>query len=134
MSDDPVTARTRRVLLQHWDWANARRWDDFATLLAPDLRYEVPQTCEWLQGGPAYLDLFRTWPGDWQAEWQALVCDGPQAVARIAFRVAGQPEADTETGIGWFTLDEQGRIAQVIDHWPAPYDPPPRACPHLVRR
>jgi len=126
----PSSAATRQVLERHWALANARHWDEFATLLAPGLRYEVPQTREFAEGAGAYLELFRTWPGDWRAEVQELLCEGPRAVCRIDFHVDGQ----VMTGIGFFTLDEQGRLTEAIDWWPEPYEPPPRATPLLRQR
>ena len=59
---------TAEIVRRYWALANARAWDEFATLLAPAMRYEVPQTREFAEGAAAYLELFRTWPGDWRAE------------------------------------------------------------------
>ena len=121
---------TRLQIERHWALANARQWDDFATLLAPGLRYEVPQTREFADGAAAYLALFRTWPGAWRVELRELVCEGRRAVSQVDFHVDGQ----VMTGISFFTLDDSGRLLAVTDHWPAPYEPPPRATPLLQRR
>jgi ketosteroid isomerase-like protein len=120
---------TRALILRHWDTANRRDWAAFADLLHPELRYEVPQTREYLDSGPGYLDLFRTWPGAWRAEIRHLVCEDAKAVCLVDFVVGGE----VETGISIFELTE-GRIRRVTDYWPAPYEPPPRQTPHLRRR
>jgi hypothetical protein len=121
---------TRQRIEEHWAHANARRWDAFAALFAPDLRYEVPQTREYAEGAHAYVELFRTWPGDWRAVIRELLCEGPRAVCRIDFVIG----ADTATGISFFTLNAQGLIVEVTDWWPDPYEPPERATPLLKRR
>lgn len=127
---DPTTERTRSVLQAHWRSANARDWPTFGRLLAPGLQYRVPQTREAIDGAAGYLDMFATWPGAWQAEVVDLVCDGSKAWCRLTF-VTGDSR---ETGLGLYLLDELGRIADVTDYWPAPYDPPPRVSRHLVRQ
>jgi SnoaL-like domain len=125
-----MTEQTRSVILNHWAWANARRWDEFAGLLQADLLYEVPQTREYIDSGAGYLEMFSTWPGDWVAHVRQLVCDGPKAVSVIDFVVG----ADTLTGISIFELTDGGRIVRVTDYWPEPYEPPARSIPHMKRR
>lgn len=120
---------TRATILRHWQLANARQWDAFDALLAPDLHYEVPQTREYLDSAAGYSDLFRTWPGAWTAHVQQLVCERAQAVSIIDFEVDGQHM----TGISVFELRD-GLIARVTDHWPEPYEPPARTTSHLKRR
>lgn len=113
----------------HWTLANQRRWDEFSDLLDPALHYEVPQTRETIDGGAGYLDMFRTWPGAWQAHVRELVCDADKAVCIIDFVVGDE----TMTGISVFTVRD-GLIVKVIDYWPEPYEPPPRVTPWLKRR
>lgn len=124
-----MSPETRRIVEHHWRAANARDWERFATLLAPQLRYEVPQTREYLDSGVGYLELFRTWPGNWSARTKTLICEGAQAVCIIDFDVDGE----TMTGISVFEV-EGNLITRVTDYWPAPYEPPPRQTPHLRRR
>lgn len=119
---------TRAIIEAHWATANARDWNAFAALLDADLAYDVPQTRERIAGGAGYLDMFRTWPGDWRAEIRELVCEPEAAVCVIDFVVGDE----VMTGISIFRL-AQGRICRVTDYWPAPYEPPPRASPHLQR-
>jgi hypothetical protein len=124
-----MSGHTRTLIQRHWSLANQRAWPAFAALLADDLKYEVPQTRERIDSGAGYLDLFSTWPGDWRADVRELVCDGPKAVCRIDFCVDGQ----VMTGISFFTLNAGGRIAEVVDYWPEPYEPPPRSSRHMRR-
>ncbi len=120
---------TRALILRHWEFANARHWDEFAMLLAPDLKYEVPQTREYIESGQGYAEMFSTWPGDWKATITDLVCDGDKAICIIDFNV-GQ---DSMKGISVFEV-HGGQIARVTDYWPEPYEPPPRETAHMKRR
>jgi hypothetical protein len=120
---------TRALILSHWNLANERKWDQFATLLHPDLNYEVPQTREYIDSAEGYLEMFRTWPGDWRATIQHLVCEEGKAVSVIDFKVS----AEVMTGITVFGL-AQGKIVAVTDYWPDPYEPPARATAFLKRR
>lgn len=123
-----MSTATRALILLHWQLANERNWDAFAALLKSDLRYEVPQTREFIATGAGYLDLFRTWPGDWQAQVQELVCEASKAVCLIRFQVG----AEVMAGISIFGIVD-GKIAAVTDYWPEPYEPPPRLTVHLRR-
>lgn len=124
-----MTASTRDLIVRHWQLANHRRWEAFAELLHQDLVYEVPQTREYIESGEGYLDMFRTWPGDWVAEIQDLVCEPHKAVCIINFKVG--PER--MTGISVFGV-AQGQICSVTDYWPDPYEPPPRLSTYFKRR
>jgi diamine N-acetyltransferase len=119
---------TRSIIEAHWDAANRRDWKAFQALLHADLRYEVPQTREYVAGAPGYLDLFVTWPGDWQADVRSIVCEGDRATSVIGFRTV-DGEA---TGITLFRV-EDGRIREVTDYWPEPYEPPPRRSGYVKR-
>lgn len=124
-----MSQQTRSLILQHWDLANTRRWSEFGQLLHPGLLYEVPQTREYIESGPGYLEMFRTWPGHWSAHIKHLVCDESKAICVIDFIVGDE----TMTGISIFEL-RAGLISRVTDYWPEAYDPPPRSTPHLKRR
>ena len=123
-----MSESTSAIIQSHWSTANARDWKAFAALLDPELRYDVPQTREYIEGAAGYLDMFRSWPGDWQAKVKSLVCEGSQAICIIDFVVA----ADTITGISVFEV-KAGHIFKVVDYWPQPYEPPPRASKHMKR-
>lgn len=118
----------RTIVERHWAFANARDWDGFARLLSPALRYDVPQTREYIETGEGYLDMFRTWPGQWTARVKNLVCEGDEAICIIDFVVGDQ----TVTGISVFRIGQE-KIVAVTDYWPDPYDPPPRLSAHMRR-
>ena len=124
-----MSEQTRSLIVQHWELANARRWNEFAQLLDPDLLYEVPQTREYIESGSGYLEMFSTWPGEWKATIQNLVCEQAKAVCVIDFQVG----AETMTAISIFELSGQ-LISRVTDYWPEPYDPPPRSTAYMKRR
>jgi hypothetical protein len=124
-----MSEKTRALIQAHWDIANAREWSSFAQLLHPGLRYEVPQTREYIEGGHGYLEMFSSWPGDWTASIKHLVCEETKAVCVIDFEVG----AEVMTGISVFEVDS-ALITRVTDYWPEPYEPPPRATPYMKRR
>lgn len=124
-----MSEQTRKLIQAHWDLANARDWSKFAQLLHPALLYEAPQTREYIEGGPGYLDMFVTWPGDWKASVKLFVCETTKAVSWIDFAVG----SEVMTGISIFEVND-GLITKVTDFWPEAYEPPPRVSPHLKRR
>jgi SnoaL-like domain len=124
-----MSEQTRSLILQHWELANARRWSEFSHLLHPDLQYEVPQTREYIESGPGYLEMFSTWPGDWRATIKHLVCEESKAICVIDFLVGGE----TMAGISIFELSGP-LISGVTDYWPEPYEPPPRSTSYMKRR
>ena len=119
----------RAAVQAHWQHANAREWALFAALLHPALQYRTPQTREAIDGREGYVDMFVTWPGDWQARVRHLVCEGTQAVCVFDF-VIGEK---VETGISVIEF-EDGLARHITEWWPAPYEPPPRASPHMKRQ
>lgn len=124
-----MSEQTRAIILRHWELANARRWKEFQQLLHTDLRYEVPQTREYVESGAGYLEMFSTWPGAWEARIQHLVCEPCKAICVIEFVV----NSETMTGISIFELSAD-LITRVTDYWPDPYEPPPRHTAHMRRR
>ncbi len=120
---------TRCIIESHWQLGNERDWDGFGKLLHPQLRYEVPQTREYVDSGTGYLEMFRTWPGVWSAKIKTLVCDESQGIAVIDFAVG----SEVMTGISIFQIAD-GLITQVTDYWPEPYEPAPRATAQMKRR
>ena len=123
-----MNLNTRDTVESHWRLANARDWVAFGELLGPGLRYEAPQTREYIDGGAGYLDMFATWPGNWRAVVKQLVADGRTAVSIIDFKVQGE----TMTGISIFDVQD-GKIVRVTDYWPEPYEPPPRISSQMKR-
>lgn len=119
---------TREIIAAHWAYANQTDWQSFSQLLADDLYYEVPQTREYLQGGPAYLDMFKTWPGPWQVEIKELICEADKAISVIDFHSQGE----TQRGLSVFQLQD-GKICKVTDYWPEAYEPPQRVCVYMQR-
>jgi hypothetical protein len=88
----------------------------------------VPQTREYIEGALGYVDLFRTWPGDWNVTVTPLVCEGSKAVCFIDF----MDGTHVMTGIPVFELTA-ATIVRVTDYWPAPYEPPARASGYMKR-
>ncbi len=119
---------TREIIAAHWAYANQTDWHSFSQLLADDLYYEVPQTREYLHGGHAYLDMFKTWPGPWQVEIKELICEADKAISVIDFHSQGE----IQRGLSIFRV-QNGKICKVTDYWPEAYEPPQRLCAYMQR-
>jgi ketosteroid isomerase-like protein len=117
------------LIRRYWDAADRRDWEAFAATLAADVVYEVPQTRERVRGRDAYLRFNRDYPGDWRVTIRRVVADRAGGVAWTDFTIGDE----TQTGIHFFTVGDDGLITRVDDFWPEPYDPPPGR-DHLVER
>lgn len=113
-----------------WEATDGRDWDALGRLLADDVLYEVPQTGERVRGRAGVVRFNAEFPGEWRLSVTTLVADADQAATTITFVSPGIPD---QTGITFFTLDDDGRIAHIQDWWPEPYEPPAGRA-HLVER
>jgi hypothetical protein len=121
---------SHEVVASYWASAEARRWDDFAALLAEDVVYELPQSRERVRGRDAYVRFnVEGFPGDWHLVLERIVASGSHAVSWIEFTA----DDNTQPGLCFFDVDDDGRIVRITDFWPDPYDPPADRA-HLVER
>jgi ketosteroid isomerase-like protein len=119
-----------QVVADYWAAAEARDWAAFGALLADGVVYEAPQSRERVSGREAYIRFnAEGFPGDWHLAVQRIVSQGQTAVSMIQFT----EEGTSQTGLCFFDLDENGRIARITDFWPDPYEPPAGRA-HLARR
>ncbi|MFF1839416.1 nuclear transport factor 2 family protein [Streptomyces sp. NPDC058231] len=126
-----MTADLRAAVETYWTAAETRDWDTFATTLAEEVLYDLPQTRERIRGKERYLRFNQEYPGDWHVRVERVVADrdGGQVAVRTLFTVGAQQMH----AIHFFTGDAQGRIAAITDFWPEPYEPP-AGREHLVER
>jgi SnoaL-like domain len=118
------------VVTAYWAAANARDWDAFGALLAPDVVYELPQSRERIRGRERYVQFNVEYPGDWTVFPERIVGDDRHGASWTRFVL---PDADDQTGLCFFDLDDSGLIARITDFWPTAYEPPPGR-EHLVER
>jgi ketosteroid isomerase-like protein len=117
------------VVAAYWKAARARDWAAFGELLAEDVVYELPQTRERIRGRETYVQFNAEYPGDWDIEPIRITGDDRHGASWMRFTVDG----GEQTQMGFFDLDDDGRIAHISDFWPTPYEPPPGR-EHLVER
>ena len=117
------------VVRAYWAACEARDWEAFGALLADDVVYEAPQTRERVRGRAAYVRFNAEFPGDWHLAVERATGEGRHAATWIKFYVDGTEQ----DGLCFFVLDDAGRIAEIRDFWPDPYEPPPGR-EHLVER
>lgn len=118
------------VVAAYWAAAQARDWDAFGALLTDDVVYRGPQTREQVRGREAYIRFnAEGFPGEWHISVQRIVGEHQYAASWIEFtRPTG-----TETGLCFFHLADNGRVSQITDFWPEPYELPVSR-DHLVER
>ncbi|MDC8759976.1 nuclear transport factor 2 family protein [Janthinobacterium fluminis] len=112
---------SREVIEAYWLHANARNWPAFATLLAADIVYELPQTRQRIRGRDACAAFNASHLDQWQIELLRLLVDGARAVSEVALTRDGE----TATGIAFFDI-AGGQISRVVEHWPLPRAAPAR--------
>ncbi|MEV7239257.1 nuclear transport factor 2 family protein [Streptomyces sp. NPDC056231] len=126
-----MTADLRATVETYWTAAETRDWDTFAATLAEEVLYDLPQTRERIRGKERYLRFNREYPGDWHVRVERIVADraGEQVAVRTLFTVG----LEEMHAIHFFTGDDQGRIVEITDFWPEPYEPP-AGREHLAER
>lgn len=110
----------RETVDTYWRAIDARDWPTLRGLLAPDVRYEVPQSSELVRGPEAVVRFNAEYPGAWRLSPLRIVADAQGAASWIDFRLDGE----SMTGLTFFTFDKAGRVATAIDFWPEPYERP----------
>ncbi|AQU67313.1 nuclear transport factor 2 family protein [Streptomyces niveus] len=121
----------RKAVETYWAAADARDWTTFADTLAAGVVYDLPQTRERIRGKDAFLRFNVEYPGDWRVRTERVVADpdSGQVVTWLHVRVG----AEEMQAVSFFTGDGDGRIAEITDFWPEPYEPP-AGREHLVER
>jgi ketosteroid isomerase-like protein len=118
------------VVAAYWAAAEARDWDTFGALLADDVIYRGPQTREQVRGRDPYVRFnVEGFPGDWHLTVQRITGEGQHAASWVEFT---GPQG-TQPGLCFFDLADDGKIAQITDFWPDPYELPASRA-HLVER
>ena len=122
---DTVALFTRYV-----DRLEARDWPGVEDVLHPDVVYRLPQTREVVRGRDAYLRWNREYPDVWHLSLVAAYGDATGGAARLRVAIDGQ---DDDVDALVFVAVADGRLVEITDWWPTPYEPDP-ARAHLVTR
>jgi predicted ester cyclase len=126
----PAITDAHQVVAAYWAAAEARDWPAFGALLADDVLYRGPQARKQVRGRDAYLRFnAEGFTYDWHLTVQRIVGEGQHAASWTEFT---GPEG-TDTGLCFFDLADDGKIAVITDFWPQPYELPASSA-HLVER
>jgi hypothetical protein len=106
----------------------ARDWPGLASVLHPDVIYELPQSRERIRGRDRYLQFNQEFPGDWHLEPRIVLADEQHGSVLFDWRVGDE----SSQGIVFFE-HASGVITKITDFWPEPYEPP-TGREHLVER
>ena len=126
----PAGTGPHDVVAAYWAAAEARDWEAFGALLADDVVYRGPQTREQVRGRDPYIRFnVEGFTYDWHLTVRRIVGEGQHAASWIDFT---GPDG-TQAGLCFFELGDDGKIAQITDFWPDPYELPASRA-HLVER
>lgn len=113
--------KAHEVVAEYWAAAEARDWTRFGELVAEQVVYEAPQSRERVRGRAAYVRYnVEGFPGDWHLTVERIVGEDRHAASWLEFDDPTGPM----TGLCFFELDGDDRIARITDFWPEPYQPP----------
>ncbi len=104
---------------------DARDWDAVRTLVTDDLVYDVPQTRERIRGADAWVSFCVAFPGDWHLAAGRVVVDTGRREAAVV--VDASSDGEPLLNLAFLRFDDVGRVTELVDWWPEPYEPPARA-------
>jgi predicted ester cyclase len=119
-----------QVVAAYWAAAEARDWTAFGALIADDVIYRGPQAREQVRGRDAYIRFnAEGFAYDWHLAVQGIVGEGQRAASWVEFT----GPSGNQTGLCFFDLADDGKIAMITDFWPSAYELPASRA-HLVER
>jgi len=122
--DAVIVARRYWALMADNDW---RAVAD--ALFADDFRLDWPQSNERIVGRDNFVRLNAEYPaaGLWTFDVQRIVGSEREAVSDVLV----SDGVRRDRALTFFTLDDAGRIRQLIEYWPEPF-PAPQNRSHLT--
>ena len=118
-ANNPGIMDAALVVRSVWEGMEARNWDAVRRLLAEDLVVTWPQTRERIRDADAFVELNRTYPGDWHITVEEVLSEGDRAAARVIV-VNGE---DVCYASGFYRVRE-GRIVEATETFADPGQPP----------
>lgn len=118
-----------QVVRRSLDAFNARRWEDYAGDMAPDVVVEYPQSGERFVGSESCVAQVRAAPAEPRFQLKRLQSGGNLVVA----------EADQmyESGDSWQAVliyeFDGGKVAKLIGYWSKPFSAPHWRKPFLAK-
>lgn len=108
------------VVREFWNRMASNDFDSVATVMAPDVIVEWPQSRERIRGVANFARMNTEYPsaGPWRFTLQRLVASGAEVVTQ-AHVTDGVQVAEP---ISFFTVDH-GRISRLVEYWPEPFAP-----------
>ncbi|MDI3288503.1 nuclear transport factor 2 family protein [Polyangium sp. 15x6] len=107
------------VVRSVWEGMEARNWGAVRRLVADDVVVTWPQTRERIRGGDAFVEVNRTYPGDWHITVEEVLAEGERAAARVTI-VLGE---NVFYASGFYRV-RHGRIVEATEMFGDPGEPP----------
>jgi predicted SnoaL-like aldol condensation-catalyzing enzyme len=102
-----------------WHAFEGRDWEGAAALLHDEFVAEWPLSNERFVGRERFIEVNRTYPGDWHISILRVVAEGDSVVTHVCVVIGDE----VDQAISFFDL-KNGLIVKEVDWWPLPYDPP----------
>jgi ketosteroid isomerase-like protein len=118
------------LVREFWRLMAANDFAQVTAVLAPDFVLEWPQSRERIRGPAAFVRMNAEYPaqGRWRFALNRLVAGGDTVVTQVSVTDGTQ----TWEPVSFFEV-RGGRIHQVVEYWPEPFEPAPNRR-HLVER
>jgi limonene-1,2-epoxide hydrolase len=113
----------REIVESFWQAMLANDWRRAASHLAEDCVIDWPCSGERIVGRNNFAEMQARYPtttGRWTFEVHRLVVEGNVAVSEVTVS-----DGEQSARLVAFALLDDEHIAQQIEYWPMPYDPPP---------
>ena len=120
----------RELIEAFWERMATNDFTAVAPLVAPAFTLDWPQTGERIRGAENFARVNAEYPaqGPWRFTVNRIVVGDGEAVSDVTVTDG----AITARAISFFTIVE-GRITQIVEHWPEPSAPHANRA-HLVER
>jgi ketosteroid isomerase-like protein len=104
------------VVRELWTRAQARDWDGFGALVAPDAVIEWPVTSERIVGRANYVAVNREYPEGWEIAILRIVGSGDQVASEVEVLHAS---IGTFRAASFWTVTG-GQITAATEYWTSP--------------
>jgi ketosteroid isomerase-like protein len=117
-----MTSDAAAVVREFWRLMEGNDFYAVAAVLAPGFVLEWPQSNERIRGAENFAALNAEYPasGPWRFTVNRVFGTESDAVSDVSITDGVQKAR----AISFFTVID-GKIAQMTEYWPEPYDPPP---------
>ncbi len=105
-------ADAAEVVRRLFELFQARRWDEAALLVHPDVVVEWPATAERFRGRERFIGVNRAYPEGWRLEVRRVLAVEGEVASEVVVTQDGRTFVDAA-----FWQVEDGRIRSGVEYW-----------------